>query len=184
MTCRRVALAVLLVLVLPVVGCAAPPAPAPGGTPPGVVEGPPGSVSEAPPGVDVQPPPPVAAPPGVSTPPPFSEVDPYTSPYFIALEGTGLVESQGAERLYNLGVNTCAAVDGGDTLIEQWAVLIAESRLGEASGNVLTASVSYLCPQHEDALQRLIDGGATGDAELGAEVCRLDPEFDPITCSR
>ncbi len=99
----------------------------------------------------MQPPPPVAAPPGVSTPPPFSEVDPYTSPYFIALEGTGLVESQGAERLYNLGVNTCRLLDAGRTVGSEVEALAVESNLGDTAGSLVGAAVLHLCPQHEQA---------------------------------
>lgn len=89
-------------------------------------------------------------------PPPFSEVDPYTSPYFITLEGTGLVESQGAERLYNLGVNTCSRLDSGRSVADEIA-FVSDSNLGDEAGSVVGAAVAHLCPQHEPAVREYLD---------------------------
>lgn len=116
-------------------------------------------------------------------PPPFSEVDPYTSGYFIALDDTGLAASQGEERLYNLGVNSCSFFDRGDTFAREWAALAVESNLGiEPAGRLIVSAVQNLCPQHEDALEEFTSRGAESDAELAREACALDPEFDPVAC--
>lgn len=84
--------------------------------------------------------------------PDFSDVDPYTSGYFIALEGTGLAASQGEERLYNLGVNICQRLDADQTVEEQFTDQ-APPNLGDEWGAVIGAAVSDLCPQHSDALE-------------------------------
>lgn len=118
MICRRVVLALLVVL--PVGGCAAPT-------------------------------------PVVSGPPPFSEVDPYTSPYFITLEGTGLVESQGAERVYSLGVNACSKFDQGRTIASEVDGLTTEARLGVEAGSLVGSAVLHLCPQHQQAARDYVD---------------------------
>lgn len=116
--------------------------------------------------------------------PPFSEVDPYTSEFFIALEDTSLVESQGEERLYNLGLNSCRFLDRGDTIAREWAALAVESNLGlDPAGRLIVASVQDLCPQHEDSLRQFVDGGAQSDVELARQACALEPELDSINCS-
>lgn len=122
--------------------------------------------------------------PAPTAPAPFAEVDQRTSPFFIALEDTSLVESQGAERVYNLGLNACSAFDRGETVAKRWASLAAESRLpvGEA-GDLLVASVQHLCPQHRPAMQAFADRGADADAELAREACAIDPEFDRFSCN-
>lgn len=86
-------------------------------------------------------------------PPPFSQVDPYTSGYFISLEGTGLAQDQGQERLYNLGVNACAHLDKGDSVSSEIQALTTDANLGPAAANLVAAAVTELCPQHTDALK-------------------------------
>lgn len=97
---------------------------------------------------------PGGASPGTSPPPaPFSEVDQRTSPYFIALEGTGLVESQGAERVYNLGVNACSKLDQGSSVKSEVEGLAVEAKLGDVAGSLVGAAVGHLCPQHRPAAE-------------------------------
>lgn len=82
--------------------------------------------------------------------PDFSQVDPDTSGFFIELEDTNLAETQGEQRLYNLGINVCQRLDAGQTIEEQ---MTDAAGLGEQWGQVVGAAVTFLCPQHRDAVE-------------------------------
>lgn len=86
--------------------------------------------------------------------PEFSDVDPHTSYYFIALEDSGLASTQGEERLYNLGINVCQRLDAGQTIEEQFAD--PAPRFGNEWGTVIGAAVTDLCPQHGDAMEQFL----------------------------
>jgi hypothetical protein len=142
----------------PTAQTATPAAPPP---PEDAAPAPPPPAEPAPAAAPPPPPPPAAAPPPApapAAPPPFEEVDPFTSPYFIALEGTGLAESQGEMRLYNLGVNTCRLLDAGRTVESEVTALAEESNLGDEAGSLVGAAVLHLCPQHEAAARAFAEG--------------------------
>lgn len=80
----------------------------------------------------------------------FENVDTHTSPYFIELEDTGLIEDQGEQRLYNLGINVCTRLDAGQTVEENMA---DDAGLGDSWGSVVGAAVADLCPHHGDAVE-------------------------------
>src|SRR5687768_16705577 len=86
--------------------------------------------------------------------PPFSDVDPYTSLFFVTLEGSGLVESQGEERLYNLGLNVCERLDAGQSIEEQ---LADDAGLGDNMGLVVGAAVTDMCPQHGELVEDFLN---------------------------
>lgn len=90
-------------------------------------------------------PPTTAAPEAPPQYPPFDEIDPHTSLFFVTLEGTGLVESQGEQRLYGLGVNVCQRLDAGQSIEEQ---LADDAGLGDDMGSIVGAAVTDMCPQH------------------------------------
>lgn len=85
--------------------------------------------------------------------PAFEGIDPYTHGYFIELEGTGLADSQGKERLYNLGINVCQRLDAGQTVEQQ---LADDAGLGDQMGSIVGAAVTHLCPQHSEAVENYL----------------------------
>jgi hypothetical protein len=85
--------------------------------------------------------------------PPFSEVDPETSLFFIELEDTDLVETQGEERLYNLGIDVCEGFDA-DRTVEQ--ILADDASLGDVWGQVVALAVTDLCPQYGDEVDKYV----------------------------
>ncbi len=99
------------------------------------------------------------APPAPTTPAPptykpFDQVEPFTSPYFITLEPTGLAERLGEPLLYELGLKVCRNLDSGATIADELAHV--ESLDIEESGTVVGAAVTDMCPQHGPAVEQYL----------------------------
>lgn len=85
----------------------------------------------------------------------FSEIDPDTSPYFIAMEGTALPAANTLERLWAVGVATCEALDDEVSIDDVLAAATLE--VGERDAPILVAAaVGHLCDQHRPALEAWI----------------------------
>ena len=111
--------------------------------------------------VTVPPPDSTAAPvtePPAPTYPAFTAVDPHTHRYFIALEGTGLAEGQGEERLWGLGMGVCRNLDDGGSVAGEVEGLAVDAGLGDAAGSVVASAVSGICEQHLPAVEAWVAG--------------------------
>jgi hypothetical protein len=77
--------------------------------------------------------------------PAFTDIDPYTSEYFIALEGTDLATTLGEALLFEAGVNVCRDLDAGSSIGQELDNL---GHLGDDSGSIVGAAVTDFCPHH------------------------------------
>lgn len=88
---------------------------------------------------------------------PFEQVDPRTSLYFITLEETDLAQTQGQERLYNLGLGVCRNLDRDHTIEQELTGLIDDARLTpDDAGALVGAAVTDMCPQHGPTIERYL----------------------------
>ncbi len=80
---------------------------------------------------------------------PFDEIDPATSDFYAALEGSDLVESIGEQEIYERGLTICRDFDNGTTVDAEISRLLAAG-FGEDTPLIMAAAVTAICPQHVD----------------------------------
>lgn len=119
------------------------------------------AVSPTEPATTTTAPPTTTSPPSTTAPPPtykpFEQVDPRTSLYFITLEETDLAQTQGQERLYNLGLGVCRNLDRQHTIEQELTGLIDDARLTpDDAGALVGAAVTDMCPQHGPTVERYL----------------------------
>jgi hypothetical protein len=82
--------------------------------------------------------------------PPFVDIDPASSPFFSALEGTDLVERIGEQEIYERGLTICRDFDNGTTVDGEIDRLLGAG-FGADTPLLMAAAVTEICPQHVDS---------------------------------